>query len=60
MNDKWNIWGGGRLMAASGVDCKTDFVNGLVLRTVEDSSIIEVKLPATGTILIDSAPPEKC
>ncbi len=60
MNNTWNVWGGGHLLATSGLDCKTDFVDGLVLRTVEGVSIIEVKLPASGAIFIDGAPPEKC
>ena len=43
-----NVWGGGQLFCFSGIDGKTDFDEGLVLRTVADIAAFEVKLPAAG------------
>ncbi len=55
-----NVWGGGQLFCFSGIDGKTDFDEGLVLRTVADIAAFEVKLPAAGGIVLlgDSAPAE--
>ena len=43
MNFYPNIWGGGQLLAFSGIDGKTDFQNGLCLRTSMQGFAFELK-----------------
>ncbi|HCE45228.1 MAG TPA: flagellar biosynthesis protein FlgM [Lentisphaeria bacterium] len=45
-----NVWGGGQLLAFSGLEGKTDYNDGLVLRTSMDSFGIDIKLPGAGRI----------
>ena len=49
MNSKvLNIWGPGQIMAFSGLDGKTDYNNGLVLRTAFGYDGFDIKLPENG------------
>ena len=48
MNHDPDIWGGGQLLAFSGVDGKTDFEHGLCLRTAMQGYAFEVKSHAPG------------
>jgi glycogen debranching enzyme len=51
-----NIWGPGQIIAYSGLDGKTDFDHGLVLRTTFDWNGFEIKLPeAGGRIYVEPA-----
>ena len=43
-----DIWGGGQLLAFSGIDGKTDFDNGLCLRTAFSGFAFELKKAAPG------------
>ena len=43
MNKFPNVWGGGQLLAFSGIDGKTDFNHGLCLRTAFDSYELQFK-----------------
>ena len=43
MNVYPNIWGGGQLLAFSGIDGQTDFNNGLILRTAMQGYVFEFK-----------------
>ena len=38
-----NIWGGGQLLAFSGIDGRTDFQHGLCLRTAFQGYVFEFK-----------------
>ncbi len=59
--DILNVWGKGQLFCFSGIDGKTDFEEGLVLRSVDGMTAFEVKLPvAGGTVLLDDRPPAEC
>lgn len=51
-----NVWGGGQLLAFSGIDGKTDYENGLVMRTSQSSFAIDIKLPGTGCIKFKGKP----
>ena len=44
--DALNVWGGGQLLAFSGVDGATDYERGLTARTAFRGTGIEIKLPA--------------
>ncbi len=58
--DILNIWGKGQLLAFSGLEGKTDFSEGLVLRT-EDTAALQIKLPVEqGRIVFGSGKPESC
>ena len=55
-----NVWGPGQLFAFSGIDGKTDFKNGLVLRTAYDYTGFEIKLPVEhGNIKFSDAAPKQ-
>lgn len=43
INEVHNIWGGGQLLAFSGIDGKTDFINGITLRTAMHGYAFEFK-----------------
>lgn len=43
INKIHNVWGGGQLLAFSGIDGKTDFKNGIILRTAMQGYIFEFK-----------------
>ncbi len=58
--DMLNIWGGGQLIAFSGLDGATDFDRGLVLRTVAERAALEVVLPAGATIQFSDSTPATC
>ena len=47
-NNILNVWGPGQIMAFSGLDGKTDYNNGLVLRTAFNFTGFEIKLPEDG------------
>ncbi len=51
-----DVWGEGQLLAFSGIDGKTDFENGLVLRTSRGSYGMDIKLPGTGKINFGGKP----
>ena len=42
-----SVWGKGQLMAMSGLEGRTDYAEGLVLRTRENG-VIDLKFPAAG------------
>ena len=44
-HDVLNVWGGGQLLAFSGIDGQTDFYHGLTARTSFDGLGVDVKLP---------------
>jgi glycogen debranching enzyme len=46
-----NIWGSGQILAFSGLDGKTDYNNGLVLRTAFDYKGFDIKLPENGGMI---------
>ncbi|MFB3891450.1 MAG: amylo-alpha-1,6-glucosidase [Phycisphaerae bacterium] len=52
-----SIWGGGQLMAFSGIDGPTDFDYGLVARTAASGTGIEIVHPGRCLVHIDDAPP---
>ena len=58
-----NIWGGGQLLAFSGIDGQTDFNNGLCLRTAMQGYVFELKNHAPETpdakVLYTGPKPEK-
>lgn len=54
MRNILNVWGGGQLMAFSGLDGKTDFDHGLVLRTGFEGFVIECKWPRDDARIIFS------
>ena len=43
MNRYPTVWGGGQLLAFSGIDGVTDYENGLRLRTAFDGYVFELK-----------------
>jgi len=43
MNSFPNVWGGGQLLAFSGIDGQTDFKNGLTIRTAMQGYALELK-----------------
>ena len=43
-----NIWGPGQIVAYSGLNGRTDFEHGLVLRTAFDWAGFEIKIPKSG------------
>ena len=49
MNTYPNIWGGGQLLAFSGIDGQTDFKNGLCLRTAMRGYVFEFKNHEAGS-----------
>ena len=63
MNQYPDIWGGGQLLAFSGLDGQTDFRNGLCLRTSFKGYIFELKkdgyVPRDPEIAYVGAEPEK-
>ena len=55
-----SIWGKGQLMAMSGLEGRTDYAEGLVLRTRENG-VIDLKFPsAGGRIVLSEDKPQKC
>ena len=53
-------WGKGQLLAFSGMDGKTDFENGFILRT-EETAAMQIKQPGgNGEIIFASGAPESC
>lgn len=52
-----DVWGGGQLLAFSGIDGATDFQAGLVARTPFYGTGLEVKLPARCRLEFSSRPP---
>ncbi len=58
MQDILNVWGGGQLLGFSGLDGKTDYVHGLVMRTAFKGCVIECKWPNESAKIIfsDNAP----
>jgi hypothetical protein len=49
-------WHRGQLIAFSGVEGQTDYARGLVIRTTEDPSGLEIVRPDTARIVFDEAP----
>lgn len=54
-----DVWGGGQLLAFSGMDGTTDFHEGLAARTMHDRTAIHVVLPGKAMISFDTALPAK-
>ena len=55
-----SVWGKGQLMAMSGLEGRTDYAAGLVLRTRENG-VIDLKYPvAGGRIVLSEDKPQKC
>jgi len=54
-----NVWGGGQILAFSGIDGTTDFENGLCFRTLHDGIGLELMLPAGAKIVFGQGLPEK-
>ena len=55
-----SVWGKGQLMAMSGLEGRTDYAEGLVLRTRENG-VIDLKFPAAGgRIVLSNDKPQKC
>ena len=54
-----NIWGGGQLLAYSGIDGTTDYNCGLVARTAFDGTAMEIKAPGNCLLKFSSQLPEK-
>ena len=55
-----SVWGKGQLMAMSGLEGRTDYAEGLVLRTRENG-VIDLKFPsAGGRIVLSEDKPQKC
>ena len=59
MKNILNIWGGGQLMAFSGVDGKTDYENGLVLRSSFKTTALDVKIPGNAEIFFSTEKPSQ-
>ncbi len=55
-----NGWFGGKLLAFSGIDGKTDYQNGLVGRTNFTDTGITIKVPCECKIIFDNFPPIVC
>lgn len=52
------VWGGGQLLAFSGLDGPTDFEHGVVARTAKDGrAAVEVMLPEPAFLVFDEAAP---
>jgi len=58
MNDKNAKCPAGRLMSFSGVDGRTDFENGLILRGAFKYQGFDIKYPGTGRVVFESADSE--
>lgn len=54
-----NIWGGGQLLAFSGIDGNTDSRNGLTARTSFKNTGLEIKLPVECTITFSESHPSE-
>ncbi len=52
-----NVYGGGQILAFSGLEDYTDLATDLVGRTAFDAAGIEIKSPAAATLRFDDAPP---
>lgn len=53
-----SVWGGGQLLAFSGLDGPTDFERGIVARTAKDGrAAVEVMLPERAFLVFDEAAP---
>ena len=48
MKNKLNVWGPGQLLAWSGLNGKTDYLHGLVLRTAFGSPALDIRWPENG------------
>ena len=63
MNRYPTVWGGGQLLAFSGIDGVTDYENGLRLRTAFDGYVFELKqdgyTPPDPVIRYTGSAPEK-
>jgi len=51
------VWGGGQLLAFSGLDGPTDYAAGLCARTALEGTGVELLLPGRVTVRMASAPP---
>jgi hypothetical protein len=61
MKDILNVWGGGQLLAFSGLDGLTDFHHGLVARTCKDGTCgVQIMHPAQATLQFAEHPPRQC
>ncbi|MFW6061448.1 MAG: amylo-alpha-1,6-glucosidase [Planctomycetota bacterium] len=54
-----DVWGGGQLLAFSGVDGRTDYDSGLVLRTRFEGTGMDVKLPGRCELIFNDGAPAK-
>ena len=46
-----NPWGAGQLLAFSGLDGRTDYAEGLLIRTGSDIGVLRVEQPAKLTLI---------
>ena len=56
-SDSLNVWGGGQLMAFSGLDGPTDFDFGLTARTSFDATGLDIKLPDEARLVFSGERP---
>ncbi len=54
-----SVWGGGQLLAFSGLDGPTDYEHGLTARTSFEGAGLRVMLPAQMALRFDDAPPAR-
>ena len=59
-HDILNVWGGGQLLAFSGLDGPTDYEGGLCARTDFDGAGLRIVLPGACDIHISEAAPSAC
>ncbi|MFW6260615.1 MAG: hypothetical protein ACOC6J_03430, partial [Spirochaetota bacterium] len=53
-----SVWGGGQLLAFSGLDGPTDFEHGVVARTAKDGrAAVEIMLPERALLVFGEAAP---
>ena len=55
-----NVWGGGQLLAFSGVDGPTPFHQALVARTAMQGCGLDIKFPGEARLWFSDAMPERC
>jgi len=54
-----NRWGKGQLLAYSGLNGKTDYDGGLVLRS-RNNAAFDIELPGEGSVTFREVPPDSC
>ncbi|MFP4355632.1 MAG: amylo-alpha-1,6-glucosidase [Phycisphaerae bacterium] len=59
-SDLLTIYGGGQILACSGLDDHTDIATHLVGRTAFGAAGIDIKTPGQASLRFDTAPPRNC